>query len=408
MEVKNLIRFLTAGESHGQALTAIIEGFPAGLPISVEMLREDLDRRRQGYGRGGRMKIESDEVSILSGVRNGLTLGSPITLLIWNKDWERWRKVMSVTAAEDSEKVAIAADERLQEIAPRVTKARPGHADLAGAIKYQQKDLRNILERASARETAARVAVGAVARRFLNEFGITVFSGVVKIGTEAATNIPADLDEYRENVKNSPVSTPDRSASQRMINAIDQAKAAGDSLGGIIELLIQGAPPGLGSHVHWERRLDARLACALMSIPAIKGVEVGLGFKAAELPGSEVHDAVYYDGKRGFYRETNNAGGIEGGIGNGELIRLRLAMKPIPTLYRPLNTVDIETKKPEKAAVERSDVCAVPAAAVVAEAMACWVMAEAMLEKFGGDHLRETKANFDNYLKQNMILKCWR
>jgi len=403
-----LIRFLTAGESHGQALTAIIEGFPAGLPISVEMLREDLDRRRQGYGRGGRMKIESDEVSILSGVRNGLTLGSPITLLIWNKDWERWRKVMSVTAAEDSEKVAIAADERLQEIAPRVTKARPGHADLAGAIKYQQKDLRNILERASARETAARVAVGAVARRFLNEFGITVFSGVVKIGTEAATNIPADLDEYRENVKNSPVSTPDRSASQRMINAIDQAKAAGDSLGGIIELLIQGAPPGLGSHVHWERRLDARLACALMSIPAIKGVEVGLGFKAAELPGSEVHDAVYYDGKRGFYRETNNAGGIEGGIGNGELIRLRLAMKPIPTLYRPLNTVDIETKKPEKAAVERSDVCAVPAAAVVAEAMACWVMAEAMLEKFGGDHLRETKANFDNYLKQNMILKCWR
>lgn len=398
-----MIRFLTAGESHGQALTAIIEGFPAGLPISVEMLREDLDRRRQGYGRGGRMKIESDEVSILSGVRNGLTIGSPITLLIWNKDWERWRKVMSVTAAEDSGKVEIAADERLQEIAPRVTKARPGHADLAGAIKYQQKDLRNILERASARETAARVAVGAVARRFLSEFGITVFSGVVKIGTEAATNIPGDLDEYRENVKNLPVSTPDRSASQRMINAIDQAKAAGDSLGGIIELLIQGAPPGLGSHVHWERRLDARLACALMSIPAIKGVEVGLGFKAAELPGSDVHDAVYYDGKRGFYRETNNAGGIEGGISNGELIRLRLAMKPIPTLYRPLNTVDIETKKPEKAAVERSDVCAVPAAAVVAEAMACWVMAEAMLEKFGGDHLRETKANFDNYLRQNIL-----
>ncbi|NLY73879.1 MAG: chorismate synthase [Firmicutes bacterium] len=400
-----MIRFLTAGESHGQALTAIIEGFPAGLPISVETLREDLDRRRQGYGRGGRMKIESDEVSILSGVRNGLTLGSPITLLIWNKDWERWQKVMSVTAVEDSERVAIAADERLQEIAPRVTKARPGHADLAGAIKYQQKDLRNILERASARETVARVAVGAVARRFLSEFGITVFSGVVRIGTEAATDIPADLDEYRENVKNSPLFTPDRSASQRMINAIDQAKAAGDSLGGIIELLIQGAPPGLGSHVHWERRLDARLACALMSIPAIKGVEVGLGFKAAELPGSQVHDGIYYDGKRGFYRETNNAGGIEGGISNGELIRLRLAMKPIPTLYRPLNTVDIETKKPEKAAVERSDVCAVPAAAVVAEAMACWVMAEAMLEKFGGDHLRETKANFDNYLKQNKILK---
>ncbi len=395
-----MIRFLTAGESHGQALTAIIEGFPAGLPISIETIGEDLGRRRQGYGRGGRMKIENDEVLILSGVRHGETLGSPITLQIWNKDWERWREVMSPLNSEKPERVVIAGDERLQELDARVTKARPGHADLAGALKYQQKDLRNILERASARETAARVAVGAVARRLLNEFGIKIFSGVVRIGAEAATNLPDDLNLYLENVKQSPVSSPDPEASPRMIKEIDQAKESGNSLGGIIELIIQGVPPGLGSHVHWERRLDARLTYALMSIPAIKAVEIGLGFKAAELPGSEVHDPIYYDSNQGFYRKTNNAGGIEGGISNGEIIRLRLAMKPIPTLYQPLDTVDIESKQPAKASVERSDVCAAPAAAVVAEAMACWVLAEALLEKCGGDHLQEVKTNFDNYLKQ--------
>jgi chorismate synthase len=307
---------------------------------------------------------------------------------------------MAVTAVDGPGKVEIAGDERLRELDARVTKARPGHADLAGALKYQQQDLRNILERASARETAARVAVGAVARRLLAEFGMKVFSGVVRIGAEEAVDLPEEPDRYRENVNQSPVATPDPRASSRMIQGIDQAKANGDSLGGIIELSIQGAPPGLGSHVHWERRLDARLTYALMSIPAIKGVEIGLGFKAAALPGSEVHDPIYYDTDRGFYRKTNNAGGIEGGISNGELIRLRLAMKPIPTLYQPLDTVDVESKEPVKAGVERSDVCAVPAAAVVAEGMACWVMAEALLEKCGGDHLKETKHNFANYLKQ--------
>lgn len=398
--MKWLIRFLTAGESHGQALTAIIEGFPAGLPVSVEVIREDLKQRRQGYGRGGRMKIEDDQVEILSGIRHGETLGSPITLQIWNKDWERWREVMSVVDDGEPIRVEIAQDERLAAIDARVTKARPGHADLAGALKYNQSDLRNILERASARETASRVAVGAVARRLLSEFGITIFSGVVRIGAEAAINLPGDLDIYRENVKNSPVASPDTESSPKMMKAIDQAKEDGNSLGGIIELMIQGVPPGLGSHVHWERRLDARLTWALMSIPAIKGVEVGLGFRSAELFGSEVHDPIFYDRANGFYRQTNNAGGIEGGISNGELIRLRIAMKPIPTLYQPLDTVDIESKLPAKASVERSDVCAVPAAAVVAEGMACWVMAEALLEKCGGDHLRETRTNFENYLKQ--------
>lgn len=394
-----MIRFLTAGESHGQALTAIIEGFPAGLPVSIETIREDLSRRQQGYGRGGRMKIETDEVEVLSGIRHGETIGSPITLRILNKDWERWREVMSITPSIEAGRVEIAADERLQQIDARVTKARPGHADLAGALKYHQHDLRNILERASARETAARVAVGAVARGLLGEFGIKVFSSVVRIGAEAVTNLPEDFHLYLENVRQSLVACPDPEVSQRMMNEIDQAKENGNSLGGVIELIIQGAPPGLGSHVHWERRLDARLTYALMSIPAIKGVEVGLGFKSAELLGSEVHDPIYYNTDKGFYRKTNNAGGIEGGISNGELIRIRLAMKPIPTLYQPLDTVDIESKQPVKASVERSDVCAVPAAAVVAEAMACWVIAEALLEKCGGDHLRETKANFENYLK---------
>lgn len=398
--MERLIRFLTAGESHGQALTAIIEGFPAGLPVSATMIREDLIRRRQGYGRGGRMKIEDDEVEILSGVRHGETLGSPITLQIRNKDWERWQQVMAVAPAGDSGKVEIAGDERLSELDARVTKARPGHADLAGAIKYQQSDLRNILERASARETAARVGVGAVARQLLREFGITIFSGVLRIGGEAAADIPEDLDVYLGNVGQSTVACPDLEASQKMMKGIDHAKENGNTLGGIIELIIKGTPPGLGSHVHWERRLDARLTYALMSIPAIKGVEIGLGFKSAELPGSEVHDPIYYDNSKGFYHKTNNAGGIEGGISNGELIRLRLVMKPIPTLYQPLDTVDFENKKPAKASVERSDVCAVPAAAVVAEAMACWVIAEALLEKCGGDHLRETKANFENYLKR--------
>ncbi len=396
-----MIRFLTAGESHGPALSAIIEGFPAGLGLDVQDLQIDLTRRRGGYGRGGRMKIEGDAVSILSGVRHGLTLGSPITLQIINQDWQRWEEVMAIGAAPGSASgtVKIAADDRLGELSARVMAPRPGHADLAGVLKYRQDDIRNILERASARETAARVAVGAVARKLLTEFGIEVFSGVIGIGRAVVKASPTDLTVYREKVLQSPVSAPDERVSKEMMAEIEGAKAAGNSLGGIIEVIIQGAPVGLGSHVQWDRRLDARLAAAMMSIPAIKGVEIGMGFETSSLKGSEVHDPICYDSVKGFYRQTNNAGGIEGGISNGEMIRMKIAMKPIPTLYQPLQTVDIDTKEVKQASVERSDTCAVPAAAVVAEAMACWVMAEAFLEKFGGDHLQETWNNYQHYLQ---------
>jgi chorismate synthase len=401
-----MIRFLTAGESHGPALTAIVEGFPAGLTLDARDLQGDLTRRRGGYGRGGRMKIEGDEVSILSGVRLGLTLGSPITLQIMNKDWQRWQEVMAVGASSNGpgEKVQIAADEKLKELNARVTAPRPGHADLAGALKYQQDDIRNVLERASARETATRVAVGAVARKLLTEFGIEVFSGVLRIGNAAVEKPPTDFAVYREKVLHSAVSAPDEQASRQMMTQIDEAKGAGNSLGGVIEVIVQGAPVGLGSHVQWDRRLDARLAAAMMSIPAMKGVEIGLGFEASTRKGSEVHDPIFYDPAKGLYRSTNNAGGIEGGISNGEFIRIRIAMKPIPTLYQPLQTVDLDTKEPRQASVERSDTCAVPAAAVVGEAMACWVIAEAFLEKFGGDHLLEIRCNYQNYLQK--IREC--
>jgi chorismate synthase len=397
-----MLRFLTAGESHGPALTAIVEGLPAGLPLALQDLQTDLTRRRQGYGRGGRMKIEGDEVIILSGVRHGLTLGSPIALQITNKDWPRWQQVMAIETIPDdgTAKVEIAADEKLTELKGRVTSPRPGHADLAGTLKYRQNDIRNILERASARETAARVAVGAVARRLLAEFGIEVFSGVIRIGKAVVERVPADLKVYREKVRQSQVAAPDEQVSRQMMAQIDQAKESGNSLGGIVEVIIQGVPVGLGSHVQWDRRLDARMTAAMMSIPAIKAVEVGLGFQTAEMLGSEVHDPIYYDSVKGFYHQTNNAGGIEGGISNGELIRLGLAMKPIPTLYQPLQTVDMDTGKPVKASIERSDTCAVPAAAVVAEAMACWVIAEALMDKFGGDSLPELLHNYRNYLEQ--------
>jgi chorismate synthase len=394
-----MIRFLTAGESHGPALTAIVEGFPAGLPLTVATLQVDLDRRRQGYGRGGRMRIEGDRVAILSGVRRGYTLGSPITLQIGNRDWERWSAVMAAEPGIGPEQVVIAADPQLTRIDATVTKARPGHADLPGALKYRQTDIRNILERASARETAARVGVGAVARCLLREFGVSVFSGVLRIGA-AIANPPEDWQLYQSQAEGSVVRTPDPAATELMIAEIERAKAAGDSLGGVIEVLVAGVPVGLGSHVHWERRLDARLAGALMSIPAIKGVEVGLGFAAAALPGSLVHDPIGYRPEDGFFRPTNHAGGIEGGISNGELIRLRVAMKPIPTLYHPLPTVDLVSKRPTTAGVERSDICAVPAAAVVAEAMTCWTLAEAFVEKFGGDHLQELQDNYQNYQRR--------
>lgn len=394
-----MIRFLTAGESHGPALTAIIEGLPAGLRLDFNAIQSDLDKRRRGYGRGGRMTIEGDQVSIISGVRHGVTLGSPVTLQIMNRDWERWQQVMAVETAEATDKVEIAGDQRLSLTDARVTKPRPGHADLPGILKYHHRDIRNVLERASARETAARVSVGAVARQLLGVFGIDVFSGVLRIGQIAATEIPSDWTVYRQNVTASPVATPDPHVSPLMTAEIDRAKQSGDSVGGVLEVLAIGVPVGLGSHVHWDRRLDARLSGALMSIPAIKGVAFGLGFESAALFGSKVHDPIYYNSDRGYYRSTNQAGGIEGGISNGEPIRARLAMKPIPTLYQPLQTVDIDTKQPLTASIERSDICAVPAAAVVAEAMTCWVLAEAFMEKFGGDSLDETQRNFQAYLE---------
>jgi len=340
------LRYLTAGESHGPSLTAIIEGMPANLSLSAEDINRHLARRQQGYGRGGRMGIERDQVTFLSGIRWGKTLGSPITLSIRNRDWSNWEKKMSPRA-----------EDRLEGIA--VTQPRPGHADLSGVIKYHQDDARNILERSSARETAARVAVGALCHKFLQELSIEVMGYVTEIGGIGCNDSDTD---YRTRFSHSEASvcrTFDGDAEKRMIAAIDRAREAGDSLGGVVEVAVLGAPVGLGSHVQWDRRLDCRLAAAVMSIQAFKGVEIGLGFEAARLPGSQVHDEIGFDGKR-FVRHTNRAGGVEGGMTNGEPIVLRGAMKPIPTLYKPLQTVDLKTKQPFQATVERSDVCAVP------------------------------------------------
>ncbi len=378
-----MIRFLTAGESHGRCLVAIIEGVPAGLGISAEDIDLQLGRRQKGYGRGERMKIEQDRVQILAGVRGGKTLGSPISLLVENRDWDNWKDAMSPSSIEKGRKV---------------TRPRPGHADLAGAIKYNQRDIRNILERASARETAIRVAIGAIARKLLAEFDIEIFSHVIKIGkSEVVPSSLANWEEIRERAENSPLRCADKIAEGEMIEEIDRAKEEGDSLGGIFEVVVLNPPIGLGSHTHWDRRLDGRLAQALMSIPAIKGVEIGLGFQVADRRGSQIHDEIFYR-KGGFYRRSNNAGGLEGGITNGEPIILRAAMKPIPSLSKPLHSIDIETKESFEATKERADVCAVPAAGVVGEAVVTIEIAEAMLEKFGGDSLDEMKNNFRNYM----------
>lgn len=377
------LRYLTAGESHGPGLTAIVEGVPANLELSAADINRCLARRQEGYGRGGRMKIERDQVVFMSGVRWGKTLGSPITLSIQNRDWENWQKAMSSEA-----------DDRQQDIA--ITHPRPGHADLSGVIKYRQDDARNILERSSARETAARVAVGALCATFLRSLGIEVFGYVTEIGGVCAES---QIDNYRERFERSEVS-PCRTycaiAEQAMISAIDAAKAAGDSLGGVVEVVVLGLPVGLGSHVHWDKRLDGRLAAAVMSIQAFKGVEVGLGFEAARRPGSQVHDEIIQQGDE-IRRRTNRAGGLEGGMTNGEPLVVRGAMKPIPTLYQPLQTIDLHTKEPFAAVVERSDVCAVPAAAVVAEAVVAIEVASAMLQKFGGDAMEEIRQNLDAY-----------
>ncbi len=379
-----MLRFLTAGESHGEMLMGIIEGMPAGLLIRVTDIDRDLARRQIGYGRGNRMKIEKDQVKIYAGVRWGRTLGSPIGLMIRNKDWENWRDKMS-------------ADPMFMNSAEPVTRPRPGHADLAGALKYGMNDIRNILERSSARETAMRVAVGSVAKRLLEEFGIEVMSHVLSIGGVFAKAPKMSLRELRKRSEASELRCSDPDAEKRMMRKIDEAKLAGDTLGGVFEVIVGGVPVGLGSHAHWDRKLDARLAGALMSVQAIKGVEVGAGFGVANRPGSQVHDEIFWSRKEGFYRKTNMAGGIEGGISNNEPIVLRAAMKPIPTLMKPLRSVDLASKKPFKASVERSDVCAVPAAGVVAEAAVAIELAQALVEKFGGDSLDEMKRNFSQY-----------
>ncbi|OGW42744.1 MAG: chorismate synthase [Nitrospirae bacterium RBG_13_41_22] len=400
-----MLRYITAGESHGKALIGILEGVPSELPLSEEDIDTDLKRRQGGYGRGGRMKIESDHAEIISGVRWGKTIGSPMTILIENKDYKNWREGMSP-------------DAKAKGSIPAVTKPRPGHADLAGAIKYVQHDIRNILERSSARETAMRVALGAVAKKFLSEFGIKVGSYVIQIGKIKVQNSTLNLIQGKvqssekkllsifEEAEKSPVRCPDKGASKNMIALIDKAIKEGNSLGGIFEVFVTGVPVGLGSHIQWDKRLESRLAQALMSIQAIKGVEVGLGFEMSRKFGSEVMDEIFYSQKvegrkqKGgiFYRKTNFAGGIEGGMTNGMPIILRAAMKPIPTLRKPLRSMDIITKEPVEAAYERSDICAVPAAGVIGEAMAALTIADAFLEKFGGDSMAETKRNYDSYI----------
>lgn len=392
-----MLRYLTGGESHGLCLTAILEGIPAGLKINKELIDEDLRRRQSGYGRGERMKIESDKVEILSGLRGGETLGSPLTLLIRNKDWESRRAIMDPSSPPEN-------SDKEDKSVPRLTRPRPGHADLAGAIKYNHKDLRNILERSSARETAARVAVGAIAKSLLKEFKIEIIGMVVEIGKIKAHTADLTVEKIRGQRDKSQLSCPDRTAEKLMVEEIGKAEKVGNSLGGIFEVMVTNVPVGLGSHVHWDKKLDGRLAQALMSIQAIKGVEIGLGFEVARRPGSKVHDEIFYQEQRtkeeksGFFRKTNNAGGIEGGMSNGEMIIVRAAMKPIPTLKAPLKSVDLITKDPVTAAVERADTCAVPAAAVVGEAVVAFEIAGAMQEKFGGDSLSEMKRNYEAYL----------
>lgn len=385
-----MIRFRTAGESHGRALVAIVEGLPAGLRVEAADLDRELARRQKGYGRGGRMKIERDRADLLSGVRHGLTLGSPVALLIENKDWANWSDVMSAEPREVPE-----------ERSRRVRRPRPGHADLAGGLKFGARDLRDILERASARETAARVACGALARLLLAEFGVELRSHVVQLGGLPAEPLALSWEEIAAVSDDAPLRCADEEVQREMVALVDEARRAGDTLGGVFEVVARGLVAGLGSHASWDAKLDGRLAQALMSIPAVKAVSVGEGVRAAALPGSKVHDEIVYDaGARAFRRPTNRAGGLEGGITNGEELRARGYLKPISTLRQPLRSVDVDTKQEEAAAFERSDVTAVPAAGVIGEAMVALTLASAMREKFGGDHLAEMRRNFEAYRAQ--------
>ena len=386
-----MLRFSTAGESHGKALVTIVEGLPAGLPVSAEWVDRELARRMLGYGRGARMKIERDHIEWLSGLRAGETLGSPIAMLIQNRDWANWEDVMAYEASQDIGELRRR----------RVTRPRPGHADLAGVLKYDRVDARDILERASARETTARVAAGALAKRLLDEFGVEVGSHVLSMGgiRTATVDLPVPLNEASDR---SEVRVLDPAAEAAIIRRIDAAKKAGDTLGGEVEVVARGVVVGLGSHVSWDRKLDGRLAGMLMSIPAVKGVEIGMGFEAARRPGSEVHDPIeggaVGDSRGGFRRPTNNAGGLEGGMTTGEPVVVKVAMKPIATLMSPLATVDLESGEPAKAVSERSDITAVPAMGVIAEALVAIALADAMLEKFGGDSLGEMRRNYDGYV----------
>ena len=394
-----MLRYFTAGESHGPCLTVIIDGVPAGFPIDVAKINHDLWRRQQGYGRGGRMLIEKDEIQIRSGVRWGETLGSPVALGIENRDWKNWTKKMSASPQDRDEKIAV-------------TKPRPGHADLSGVLKYDHADIRNILERASARDTVSRTAVGSFCKQLLSPFGIKVMGYLRSLGNIEAKSDGMTYEGIFARAEESPVRSADKEAEEKMIALIDDCKNKGDTLGGIFEVVVLGLPPGLGSHTQWDRKLDGRLARALMSIQAIKGVEIGLGFEMARRRGSQVHDEIFFDPNKmvgegtprivptGFYRGSNNSGGTEGGMTNGSPLVVRAAMKPISTLMSPLKSVDLKSKQPADASVERSDVCSAPAAAVVGEAVVAFELAAAFLEKFGGDSLREITRNYEGYLEQ--------
>ncbi|PLT28335.1 chorismate synthase [Peribacillus deserti] len=372
------MRYLTAGESHGPQLTTIIEGLPAGMPLLGEDINTDLARRQKGHGRGRRMQIEKDTAFIASGVRHGLTLGSPLALVVENNDWKHWTKIMG------SEPISA---QESDEVKRKITRPRPGHADLNGGIKYGHRDLRNVLERSSARETTVRVAAGAVAKKLLSLLGIEIASHVIEIGGITAVRPSLPIEEVKERSEASPVRCLDEEAGRKMMEAIDTAKANGDSIGGIVEVIVEGMPAGVGSYVHYDRKLDAKIAAAIVSINAFKGVEIGIGFEAAHRPGSEVHDEIAWDQEQGYYRKSNNLGGFEGGMTTGMPIIVRGVMKPIPTLYKPLQSIDIDTKEPFSASIERSDSCAVPAAAVVAEAAVAWEIAAALMDQFSSDRM---------------------
>ena len=384
-----MLRFLTAGESHGPELVAVVEGVPAGFDVDIARINADLARRQKGYGRGGRMLIEKDQARPVSGIRFGRTMGSPITFIIENRDFKNWQKRMSADPNDRAE------------VAP-VTRPRPGHADLAGVLKYNLEDIREVLERASARETTARVAIGSLTKQLLAPFGISILGYVVSIGsTEAKTPEALSMEELARITEESQVRVADPDAERAIIAEIDACKKTGDTLGGVVEVVATGLPVGLGSHVQWDRKLDARLGFALMSIQAVKGVEFGWGFRAARVRGSELHDEIGYDAaEKRFTRFSNNSGGTEGGMSTGEPLRVRVAFKPLSTLMRPLRSVDIRTKAEAVGAIERSDVCAIPAAAVIAETVVAFELADAFVEKFGGDSLVEIMRNYQGYLGQ--------